>query len=73
MDQAFEYVHAVDDPGSFIRANLDARPSNLRRLLRDMQNRKRINGTKLDRNLLNEESPSAFERAINRRREGEEV
>ena len=72
MDQAFEYVHAVDDPGSFIRANLDARPSNLRRLLREMQNRKRVNGTKRDTNLLSEASPSAFARNINRRRdEGE--
>ena len=44
MDQPYEFLSAVTDPSSFIRANLHAKPSGLRHLLREMQNRKRVAG-----------------------------
>ena len=66
MDQDFEYVRAVEDPSSFIKANLESKPSGLRHLLREMQSRKRLNGVKRDPKLLKEVSPSAFERVLRR-------
>lgn len=42
MDQPYEFMRAVDNPADFIRANVDAKPSGLRHLLRDMQSRKRL-------------------------------
>ena len=69
MDQPYEYMNAVGDPASFIRANIEARPSGLRHLLNGMQRRK-INGQPKDKKLLLKElSPSAFERSLNRRKQ----
>ena len=67
MDQPYEFVQAVKDPSSFIRAQVESKPSGLRHLLREMQNRKRVTGAPRDKNLLNKASPSAFERAIRRK------
>ena len=43
MDQPYEYMQAVADPGSFIKSYLHEKPSGLRHLLREMQSRKRVN------------------------------
>jgi len=63
---------AVADPGSFIKANLDSKPSGLRHLLREMQSRKRVNGQARDKAFVKEVSPSAFERVM-RRKQGESM
>ena len=72
MDQPYEFMQAVADPTRFIKANIDAKPSGLRHLLREMQSRKRVTGVPRDKNLLKDVSPSAFERAV-RRKNGEIV
>ena len=48
MDQPYEILSAVADPGGYIKANLDSKPSGLRHLLREMQSRKRVNGIARD-------------------------
>ena len=66
-------MRGVDDPASWIKENVQSNSSGLRHLLREMQSRKRIqNGQKRDKLLLNEVSPSAFDRVMRRRR-GETV
>ena len=51
MDQTYEYMNAVGDPASFIKANIEAKPSSLRHLLNGMERRKR-NGQLSDKKLL---------------------
>ena len=63
-------MRAVENPGGFIKANLDSKPSGLRHMLREMQSRKRVQGIKRDQQLLQEVSPSAFDRVM-RRKKGE--
>ena len=67
MDQHFEYVRAVDDPVKFIRENAE-RTTGLRALLHDMHHRKRVEGKARDHNLLNQVSPSAYQRSLSRKR-----
>ena len=67
MDQKFEYVRSVADPVEFIRANLEARPSDTRQLLREMNSRK-VTGQIRDPTLLKELSPSAYVRALRRKK-----
>ena len=71
MDQPYEYMRAVEDPGSFIKSYLQEKPSGLRHLLREMQSRKRVNaGASVpiaDRtSLMKDVSPSAYARMIGR-------
>ena len=71
MDQPYEYMQAVADPGSFIKSYLHEKPSGLRHLLREMQSRKRVNAgasvPNLDKsNLMKQGSPSAYARVIGR-------
>ena len=61
-------MRAVEDPSKFIRANLEAKPSGLRHLLREMQTRKRQAGEKRDKALVKEVSPSAYDRLLMRQR-----
>ena len=42
-------MSAVEDPRMFIKAHIDAKPSGLRHLLREMQSRKRVNGQPRDK------------------------
>ena len=72
MNQHYEYVRAVNDPSSFIKANLDSKPSGLRHLLREMQSRKRVSGIPRDKKLVKEVSPSAYDRYV-RRKKGESI
>ena len=67
MDQPYEYMQAVADPGSFIKSYLHEKPSGLRHLLREMQNRKRVNaGASVSKLSEKEGSPSAYARVIGR-------
>ena len=59
-------MSAVREPAKFITASVDSKPSGLRHLLRDMQNRKRYFGDYRDKKILKDASPSAFERAVRR-------
>lgn len=73
MNQPYDVVRAVENPADFIKANVDAKPSGLRHLLREMQSRKRLAQDKpRDKALLKEVSPSAFDRVM-RRRQGQPV
>ena len=68
MDQPYEYMRAVEDPGSFIKSYLHEKPSGLRHLLREMQTRKRVTGSvpKMGKSdyLMKEQSPSAYARVL---------
>lgn len=69
MDQHYEFLRAVEDPTKFIRENAE-RSTGLRHLLKDMHNRKRVSGLARDHNLLQQVSPSAYQRALSRKNGG---
>lgn len=61
-------MRSVEDPKEFIKANLEAKPSGLRHLLRQMQSRKHAGkNTTIDRTKLGNANLSAFERTMKRR------